>query len=82
MDAYFNFSHSHFPLKLACLKGYLAASTYIHNIYIYTSLNYVITYVSNNHGSGTALFAQLEDFYCFFFQMPSKVHSITGLESP
>ena len=69
-DAYFDFSHSHFPLKLACLKGYLAASTYpiyiyIH-IYIYTSLNYVITYVSNNHGSGTALFVQLEDFYCFF----------------
>lgn len=35
LDAYFNFSHSHFPLKLACLKGYLAASTYIIYIYIY-----------------------------------------------
>ena len=83
MDAYFNFSHSHFPLKLACLKGYLAASTYI--IYIYTSLNYEITYVSNNHGSGTALFVQLEDstgLLGSFFQIPSKVHSITGLESP
>ena len=74
LDAYFNFSHSHFPLKLACLKGYLAASTYI--IYIYTSLNYEITYVSNNHGSGTALFVQLEDFYWstgfFFFRYPVR----------
>ena len=31
-DAYFDFSHSHFPLKLACLKGYLAGSTFNHRL--------------------------------------------------